>query len=208
MAAGAARAACGSPRLQSGNFPAGPEVPPLPAGAADLRRLPPKRPRSAPGGFPAPPLFSAGAGAPPALGAAQTRVSSGRDTHEAQAAAARSPVWAQSCRWWAVLSPLCPRRRCRSPRAEVSNSWGAGSCGVFARCPAPGEVPGGSGGATNSWKGGCFAEVFPYSSGGLMLGVCALSVGLLGSWRRDVTRCVGKGKSTSLLSPSKLHSVF
>lgn len=46
-AAGAARSACGSRRLQSGNFPAGPEVPPLPAGAADLRRLPPKWPRSA-----------------------------------------------------------------------------------------------------------------------------------------------------------------
>lgn len=61
-------------RLQSGNFPAGPEVPPLPAGAADLRRLPPRwprRPRSARRASSPPRRRSpGGAEAPPSLGAA------------------------------------------------------------------------------------------------------------------------------------------
>lgn len=127
----------GCPEASLGNFPPGPEVPPLPARAADLRRLSPERPRprAQPGRLPRPAAgrSPAGAEAPPSLAAVQIpEVPPDRDAHEDPAC----PAWAQSC-----ARPLLPWERWRNERAEMLSSWAAGSCEVFTRCPAPGEVP-------------------------------------------------------------------
>lgn len=92
--------------------------------------------------------------------------------------------------------PLLPPREVQKPKGRGARPLG--------KYPVTEVVP------TKSWKGGCFAEVFQWmlgSCGSLTLAVRALSVGLLGGWRRDVTGYMGRGKSTFLLSTSKIHSI-